>query len=124
MTAYSLTGMTTLGTVTKCVTTKDSGLFEQALPASDSSEQILIDLFGCTRKISLEGTFVSGQGGKTVTQFIEELNALQTGNQATSTFVSGQNGVPYNVYIVSVEYSDDEANPNSVDYRIEMSEGS
>ena len=40
---------------------RDSGMFTQALPTLDSSDTVLLDLFGVTKTISVEG-FVIGSG--------------------------------------------------------------
>ena len=123
--AYSLDGMTTLGTVTSEESTKESGLFQMPLPASDSSSAILIDLFGASRTINISGVHVTGEGGKTTAQFIAELDALISGIQAaTKTFVSDKSSTSYEVMINSVTWSSEEGAVSKVNYTINMTEGS
>lgn len=121
---YSLTGMTTLGSVTRETNVKDAGLFKQPLPATDSSSAILLDLFGAERTITIDGRFVNGTSSKTIAQFIDELEALINGNQSSKTFASDKSGNSFTVLVSTVEWHGDEADESSVIYNITMTEGS
>lgn len=123
MPPYSLTGMSSLGTVTKETNDKDSGLFEMALPSSDSSSKILLDLFGASRTISISGTYI-GADLTAVQTFITQLDALINGNQTQKTFVSEKSGASYLVLITSTNWEGEEGAPLKVNYTINMSEGS
>lgn len=119
---YSLSGMTSLGTVISEESTKDSQLFQQPMPLSDSSSAIMLDLFGASRNITIKGKYTAGDG--TISTFIAELDALVSGTQTSKTYHSDKTGVSYTVLVQSVTWSADEGGVNLVDYTINLVEGS
>lgn len=84
----TLTNITSLGTVVNERITKDAQLFQMPMPMADSTEAIALDLFGVNRTITIDGIFVNGTGGKSVSEFIDELNSLINGTQLTRTYHS------------------------------------
>jgi hypothetical protein len=120
---YSLTGMAGLGTCTEHQD-KDSGLFQMPMPGSDSSSQILIDIFGTTRTIKLTGRFSLGDTGyASVAAFIVALDTLNNGAQTSRTYHSDKSGLDYQVLVTSASWDAEEADVNSVPYEINMVEG-
>lgn len=120
---YSLTNMTTLGTVNSEEVVKDAQLFQMPMPASNSSAALLLDLFGAFRTITIKGTFVVGDGGLTIAQFIGQLDALANGNQAKRTYYSDKSATSYGVYVQTVRWSGEEAAVSQVDYELTLYEG-
>lgn len=126
MTAYSLSpGLSGLGSIIKETSNKDAGIFQMPMPASNSDDAVMLDIFGASRKIRIEGKFVLGDSGySTIALFIAALDALVNGAQTNQTYTSGKSGSSYNVLIETVEWSNEEGSPNSVEYSISMTEGS
>lgn len=119
---YTLDGMSSLGTVTNEESTKDAGLFQQPLPASNSSSAILIDIFGTSRTITVSGIFTGTTGD--IQTFISELDALVNGTQtSTKTFHSDKSNANYEVLINSVSWSSEEGAVGKINYNITMTEG-
>ena len=119
---YSLTGMTSLGSIKNEESGKDAQLFQMPMPVSDSSDAILLDLFGASRTISISGIY-AGTTAEIVT-FIGQLDALVNGSQTGRTYVSDKSGGTYKVYIQKVSWKAEEAGMNKVEYSIEMIQGS
>lgn len=114
-----------MGNVTSEESVKDAGLFQQPLPASDSSSQVLIDIFGTSRTITINGKFSVGDTGyATIALFIAALDALANGAQSAKTFVSGRSGVSYTVLVTNATWKGEEGSPNQIEYTITMVEGS
>ena len=68
-----------LGDIQIETSAKNSSLFNMPLPLSDSSQSILLDLFGVSRTITVDGIFTG-----TLTEqgtFITAIEAIQAGNQ-------------------------------------------
>jgi hypothetical protein len=124
MTVYSLGGMTSLGSVINESSTKDAGLFQQPLPASNSNQAILLDIFGSFRTIIIDGIFVDGQDGVSLATFISQLDALVNGSQISVSFVSGKSTSTYQVLVQSITWKSEEGSPTKVNYTINMAEGS
>ena len=121
---YSLTGLAGMGSKVLDSHAKDSGLFQMPMPASDSTEQILIDIFGCSRTITVKGVFCLGDTGyASVAAFIVALDVLNNGAQTSRTFHSDKSGVDYKVLVTRASWDAEEADVNSVPYTIEMVEG-
>ena len=122
--AYTLTGLTSgvLVNIEEEDVRKDANLFAQALPRSDSSAAIVMDLFGVTRTIRLRGVFVGGTAGKTVKQFVVELDALVSGTQTVKEYHSDTSDVTYYVFVDSVNWRYSHGGPLSVVYEISLVE--
>lgn len=123
MTAYSLTGLvgTGMGTVTTESQDKSCNLFFTAMPGSDSSDAVLIDLFGASRDITISGIYTTDNGS--IEAFITALDALCNGQQTIKDFVSGKSGTTYKVLVDSVNWEAEESGVTFVKYTIVMKEG-
>jgi len=119
---YSLTGLSSMGSIKKISSNKDSGLFKMPLPATDSTGTILLDIFGAGRSISISGTFTGTEA--TVASFIVELDGLIVGMQSSRDFVCDKSGVTYHVLVESLSWEGEEGCPTKVDYEINLVEGS
>ena len=120
---YGLTGMTTLGTVTSEESSKDAQLFQQPLPTYNSSQAVLLDIFGASRTITISGVHVSGDGSKTTAQFIAELDGLISGSQTSRTYTSDKSATTYKVLVQTVSWKSEEGAPLKTEYTITMVEG-
>ena len=109
-----------LGHVTSEESNKDSQLFQQAMPGSDSNYLISLDLFGAMRTINVKGTYTSTDG--TISTFISWLDGLVNGNQSTKSYYSEKSGVTYTVLVNNVRWSGEEAGVNFVNYEISLLE--
>ena len=118
---YSLTDMSSLGTVIEEKQTKDAQLFQQPMPGSDSSQTFVIDIFGAIRTISIRGKYVGANIGEVQT-FISQLKGLINGNQVVRVYTSDLFVSGINVYVMMVDYTYEAGNPLSVDYSIQMIE--
>lgn len=119
---YTLTDITSLGTVTKEESRKDAQLFQQPLPGYDSTSAFMLDIFGASRTITIKGRYTIADG--TISTFIVALDALINGVQTVRQYHSDKSGVTYNVLVQSVTWSSEEAGVNFVDYEIQLIEGS
>lgn len=119
--AYSLTGLSGFGTIISEDSGKDSSLFQQPIPLSDSSSAILLDLFGASRRISIKGVYTSADG--TIATFIGELDGLIDGEQTAKTYHSDKSGLSYTVLVDHVSWNVEEGEVNKVNYTIELIEG-
>jgi len=118
------TGLSGMGVVTKEEHTKDAGLFNQPLPGSGSEDVILLDIFGATRNITVNGVFVDGTGGVSLTTFIGYLDGLVHGSQTGFVYTSDKSGHTYNVLIIGISWNAEEGAVGKVDYTFRMVEGS
>lgn len=117
-------GLTNMGTVTSEDSSLDSGLFNQPMPSSPSSQSLSFDLFGATRVITIKGKYTLGQTGHaTVAAFCNALDALVNGAQTSVVYTSDKTGVSYTGLIQRVNWSADSGGVNYVDYIIEFIEG-
>lgn len=111
-----------LGQVQRERHTKDSGLINVALPASDSNETFLLDIFGVTRRISVEG-IKTGTLAQLNT-FIAAIEGIVNGDQSTSTFVSSLTTFANKtVLIQSFGWDFVAGQPNFVRYNLDLVEG-
>lgn len=119
-----------LGTVISEDSAKDSNLFQTPIPLSDSTDAIMLDLFGASRTINIKGVYTSNDGN--VQTFVQNLDKLLNGAQNTKIYHSdksnylGPTGTEggYVVLIQSVKWTSEEGGVNKVEYEIEMTEGS
>ena len=120
---YSLTGVTSLGTIQNITSTKDSNLFKQAMPGNDSSQSIVLDLFGAERTITVKGVFTASTIAA-LTTFVLQLDALIAGTQSGITFNASDISQSYTVRILNVEWVyDSDEGPMKIAYTIQMQEG-
>ena len=102
---------------------KDSGLFEMPLPASDSDDTFLLDLFGATKRMTLDGVFTGTKSE--INTFIVAIEGIVDGDQATSTFVSSLSTYANKtVLIKNFNWNWVGGQPNLITYTLELIEGS
>jgi hypothetical protein len=118
---YSLTGLSSLGTVTSEDSTKDAQLFQMPMPMADSTSAIMLDLFGVARTINIKGIFTGTTSE--IETFIGQLDALVNGTQSNKTYHSDKSNANYIVLIQSARWTSEEGAPTKVDYDISMIEG-
>lgn len=121
MTAYSLALLPGLGTVRKEHLNKSANLFFTAMPGSDVSGAIILDLFGVTSDINISGTYTAADGD--IPTFILALENIVNGQQESTTYISGKSGKSYTVYIDSIDWDSEEGNVSAVNYDIVMKQG-
>lgn len=120
----SLTGMATLGVVKSEHSTKDAGLFFQPIPASNSSDAVQLDIFGCTRIITITGTYSTQDAGyATIALFKAALDGLVNGAQTSKTYTD-TDGVSYVGLVANVDWDRNEGETTTVGYTITFQEGS
>ena len=113
--------MIDLGIVNSENQSKDSGLFQQPLPKRNSQNAILLDVFGCFRTITIQGTY---QG--TLTQqrtFIDAIETIASGSQISSTFVSSITTDTKKVFVQTFSWEVVEATPGKITYTLTLLEG-
>ncbi|MCP6727615.1 MAG: hypothetical protein KJI69_06410 [Patescibacteria group bacterium] len=113
---------TDLGNIQTETQNKDSSLFNQPLPGSDSSTSILLDLFGVTRTISIDG--IKSGTAAALNTFITVIEALIAGGQSGVTFVSSLSTFANKtVFVKSFNWDYVKGDPNKISYRLELTEG-
>lgn len=101
---------------------KDSSLFNQPLPGSDSSTSILLDLFGVTRTISIDG--IKSGTATVLNTFITTIEALIGGGQSGVTFVSSLSTFANKtVFVSSFDWNYVKGDPNKISYSLQLTEG-
>ncbi len=110
-----------LGVVLSEVSTKSSNLFNQPLPGSDSDAAILADLFGVSRTITIEGVKTGVVAD--LRTFIVNIEAIQDGDQAASTFVSSWTNVNKTMLIQDFTHTKLMADESKVSYSLVLIEG-
>ncbi|KKM97647.1 hypothetical protein LCGC14_1166050, partial [marine sediment metagenome] len=101
---------------------KDSSLFNQPLPGSDSNNSILLDLFGVTRTISIDG-IKSGTAAQLNT-FIITIETLISGGQAGVTYVSSLSTFANKtVFVNSFNWNYVKGDPSKISYSLQLTEG-
>jgi len=110
-----------LGTVTSETSAKNSNLFNQPLPLSDSDEALLMDLFGTSRTITVEGVKTGAVAD--LRTFITNIEAIQDGEQSGSTFVSSWTNANKTVLIQDFTHTKVQADESKVNYTLTLLEG-
>ena len=119
--------MATIGTVTlpdvqSETQIKSTMLFQMPIPTEDSDKAIILDYFGMTTRITING-IVTGVDATHVT-FINEIDSLMSGLQKGITFVSSKPGVTDKiVYLERFQWSVNAADVSKINYSIDMIEG-
>jgi len=114
-------GGVSLGDIQTEAQTKDSGLFNMPLPASDSTSTLLLDLFGTTRTITLDGKFV---GTTTeINTFISAIEGIQNGSQSGSAYIGDLVTTSKNVFIQSFNWNYTAGDTNKISYNLTLIEG-
>ncbi len=102
--------------------TKDAGLFNQPLPASDSDVTIFLDLFGTTKTITVPGVFTGSFAQ--LNTFIVAIEAIENGNQSGVTYVSSLSTYANKkVFVTSFNWRYMKGSPNKINYTLNLSEG-
>jgi len=113
---------TSVGYVQSEVHTKDSNLFQQPIPTSDSSSSILLDLFGVTKNISVTGTFTGSLAN--INTFISAIETIENGSQSGVTWVSSLSTYGNKtVFIKSFSWTYATGSPLKINYQLELTEG-
>lgn len=118
--AYTLTGMTSLGTVTSERSNKDAQLFQMPIPRTDSNKLIALDIFGVQRTINIDGVYTTTDG--TIATFISQLDDLVNGIQTSKTYASDTSGTSYTVFVQTAEWKREPAEVVMISYSISMLE--
>ena len=101
---------------------KDSSLFNQPLPGSDSDTSILLDLFGVTRTIRIDG--IKSGSAAVLNTFITDIEALIAGGQSGVTFVSSLSTFANKkVFVNFFNCNYLKVDPNKISYSLQMTEG-
>ena len=119
--ASSLGGKS-LGDVSSEASTKSSNLFQFPMPLSDSDKAVLMDIFGTSRTITIEGK-KTGEVAALRT-FVTDIETIQNGEQSGSTFVSSWTGANKTVLIQDFTHTKLKADENEVSYTLVLEEGS
>lgn len=115
-------GGQSLGDVKIESSTKSSNLFNFPMPLSDSDKTILMDLFGVSRTITVEG--VKTGTVSELRTFVNDIENLQDGKQSTLTFVSSWTNSNKQVLIQDFTHTKAEADESKVGYSLTLVEGS
>lgn len=118
---YTLAGLTSMGTVTSEEITKNAGLFKMPIPMGNSNDNIILDLFGASMSIVVQGKYCASDG--TIATFISQLEALTINQTSTKAYHSDKANANYNCYVDTVSWNSIEAGVNYVEYTINLSNG-
>ena len=110
-----------MGIVNSESQTKDSGLFQSPLPGSDSTNAILLDVFGCFKTITVAGTYAGTEAEQQT--FIDAIEGITNGQQISSTFVSSLKTETLNVYVQTFTWEVVEATTGKIMYTLILLEG-
>lgn len=111
-----------LGNVKSERDSKIAQLFQQAIPTQDSSNAILLDIFGMGRTVTIDGELIGTQGEQTT--FINAINAIANGTQTGSTFVSSKDGIANKtLFIDGFDWTVIKADVSRISYILTLREG-
>jgi len=110
-----------LGDVSSESSTKSSNLFNFPMPLSDSDEAILMDIFGMSRTIIIEGVKTGVIAN--LRTFVESVETIQNGEQSGSTFVSSWTNSNKTVLIQDFTHTKTKADESEVGYNLTLVEG-
>lgn len=112
-----------MGDIQREEQTKDAGLFQTPLPRANSTDAILLDLFGAFRTISLTGRIIGTESEQQT--FISNIEAIADGKQDGSTFVSSFIASPANrtVFVQTFRWEKNAADESKLDYTLTLFEG-
>lgn len=93
------------------------------LPRSDSSDAILLDLFGTFKTITIDGIFEGTEAAQRT--FITNIEAIANGAQDGSTFISSFITSPasYSVLIQSFTWNKQAADISKIGYTLTLFQG-
>ncbi len=110
-----------LGDVSSEQSTKSSNLFQFPMPLSDSDKAILMDIFGTSRNITVDGVKTGAVAA--LRTFVTDIEGLQNGAQVALTFVSSWTNVNKTVLIQDFTHTKIGADENKVGYTLTLVEG-
>jgi len=116
-------GVIDLGDIQSENHSKDSNLFNMPIPRNDSTSAVLLDLFGTSRTITVNGIF-PGTPAEQQT-FIAAIESIISGTQSSSTFVSSliESPASYNVFIQRFSWDVGKADTGKISYTLTLLEG-
>ena len=101
---------------------KDTSLFSQPLPTSNSDTTILLDIFGTTRNLTVNG--VKTGTAAQLNTFVVAIEAFANGNQISRTFVSSLSTFANkSVFIKNFRWNYVQGSPSKLSYSLELIEG-
>ncbi len=101
---------------------KNAGLFTQPIPTSDSDSTILLDLFGTTKNMTIEGIKSGTASG--LNTFITAIEGIANGSQTGSTFVSSLSTYANKtVFVKDFGWNYAAGDPSKITYTLELQEG-
>jgi len=115
-------GGKSLGDVSSESSTKSSNLFQFPMPLSDSDAAILMDIFGTSRTITIEGVKTGLIAA--LRTFVTDIETIQNGEQSGSTFVSSWTNANKTVLIQDFTHTKVQADESKVGYTLTLVEGS
>ncbi len=112
-----------LGSVQSERQTKSGQLFQQPIPTQDSDQAILLDIFGMSRNININGIFVGTLSAQNT--FIQAIEGIMDGSQSGSVFVSSQTSTPNitSVILDNFEWTVNKADVSKIDYSLTLIQG-
>ena len=97
-------------------------MFNQPLPTLDSDKSILLDIFGVSRTITIEGIFPGTLSE--LNNFINTIQTIADGKQTGVTFVSSLSTFANKkVFVKNFRWSFTKGSPNKINYSLELIEG-
>lgn len=98
-------------------------MFQTPLPRSDSSDAILLDLFGTFKIITIDGIFEGTASAQRT--FISNIEAIANGAQNGSTFVSSFITSPasYSVLIQNFTWNKQAGDVSKIGYNLTLFQG-
>lgn len=110
-----------LGVVKNESQSKDSSLFNQPMPRSDSDEAILMDLFGTSRTVTIDG--VKTGTLSELRTFVNAIEGIQSGTQTGSTFSGGFKSTNITVLIQNFTWNYAEGDVSRISYTLTLVQG-
>jgi len=92
---------------------KDSNLFKQPIPTSDSGDTIVIDIFGAQKNVTLKCEYI-GTSVANISTYIGYLDAILDGEQSVSTYTSDAAGTSIYVYFENFEWEYEAGSPLTI----------
>ena len=114
-------GAVDLGNVLTETSAKSSNLINFPMPLEDSSAALLMDLFGASRTITVDGV-ITGVVADLRT-FVEQIETIQNGSQSGSTFISSWTNANKTVLIQDFTHTKTEGDESKVRYSLTLVQG-
>ena len=121
---YSITSsrvtINDLGVITSENRTKDAQLFQMPIPRQDSNNAVILDIFGVSKEITINGTY-TGTASQ-IKSFITSIESLSDGQQVPYTFTSDRVTGTTLVLVSRVKWDAVSGAVNQVDYTLTLVE--